>query len=272
MRRAQLRPSAAARNRLRRLRSYGEQSNIGDVAVLIDFDNVVVGPVPDSQRLSAFLDRVVGLSLDRWPDAERVSIVLYGGWLEDGVLTRRASDLQASIGAARFFPLVHPYHDGVLHGGVELSTRLFAVPEVEWGHTLRTRDGLPRLRFRDGSYPLACVHRSQTCPLRAMRKFSKANDQSCDVSGCPVTNGTAFRALEQKMVDVMIACDVIDRAMHGIRTLVLSSDLDVLPAIAMAARFSSGEVAVLRVARDTADLYDAQLEQLGVHLNTWEGA
>jgi hypothetical protein len=28
------------------------------VAVLIDFDNVVVGPVPDSQRLSAFLDRL----------------------------------------------------------------------------------------------------------------------------------------------------------------------------------------------------------------------
>ena len=106
-----------------------------------------------------------------------------------------------------------------------------------------------------------------------MRKFSKTREQVCEITGCSVSNGDAFQTPEQKMVDVMIACDVIGRAMSGTRVLVLSSDLDVLPAIAMAAKLPAIQVAVLRVARYAAtDLYDTELEQLGVHVGTWEGA
>lgn len=243
------------------------------MAVLIDFDNVVVGPVPSAPRLSSLLARVVELGLDRWPNAAHVEIVLYGGRLERGILTRRASELQASIEVARFFPFSHPRRDGLLRGDVRLATRLFAVPEVEWAHTLRAHSGLPRLRFRDGSYPLACVHRSRAYPLRAMCKFSTARQRICEVTGCSVTNGEAFRMQEQKMVDVMIACDIIDQAIRGTRVLVLSSGLDVLPAVAMASKFPVVQVAVLRVERDAATaLYDPELERLGVAVGVWEGA
>lgn len=246
--------------------------NVADVVVLVDFDNVVPGAIPDETRIGSLLDRIVALALDRWPDSSHIEILLYGGWLQDGVLTRRASELQASIASARFFPFAHPQRQGLLRGNVALATRLSSVPELEWAHTLRERQGMPRVRFRDGGYPLACLHRSNTCPLRTIRKFSRAHDEMCHATGCSVTNGGAFRAPEQKMVDVMIACDVIDRAMSGLRVLVLSSDLDVLPAIAMASKLPRGEVAVLRVDRHSADLYDHELANLGVHVGAWEGA
>lgn len=243
------------------------------VAVLVDFDNVVVGSVPDAQLMQSLLSRITGIALGLWSDTSRLDVWLYGGWLEAGVLARRGSELQASIGAAPFFPLPHPGGTGLLRGSVELVTRLSAVPEVEWGHTLRERDGIARVRFRDGSYPLACAKRSTECPLKEMRRFSDNHSRLCAAAGCDVTNGQAFRTPEQKMVDVLIACDALAGAAMGLRVLVMSSDLDVLPAVAMAAKQGpAGRIALWRVARYAADLYVKDLEALGVAVGAWEGA
>jgi hypothetical protein len=241
------------------------------VQVLVDFDNIVRGDVPSSAPLASLLDRMVGLALDLWPDARRIDIRMFGGWLEDGVLTRRGSELQAAVASARFFPFRHPSGPGLLRGSVELATRLAAVPDIQWNHTLRERVGLPRVRFRDGTYPNACVHVSQECPLRAMRRFSTSHGKECSVAACSVTNAQAFRAPEQKMVDVMIGCDIVAFAATGARVLVLSSDMDVLPAAAMAATMTSAEVAIWRVARYSADLYVDELTALGVEMGSWDG-
>jgi hypothetical protein len=242
------------------------------VAVLVDFDNVVVGPVPDAPQMSSLLSRIIGIALDLWPVTDRIEVSLYGGWLDDGVLARRGSAVQASVAASPFFPLPHPSGPGLLRGTVQLATRIAAVPEIEWQHTLRERRGLPRVRFRDGSYPRACTKRSSECPLKEMRRFSDSHGRSCGVAGCDVTNEQAFRTPEQKMVDVMIACDALAICMTGKPALVMCSDLDVLPAVAMAAKQGApGCIALWQVARYSADLYLDELQALGVAVGSWEG-
>lgn len=241
------------------------------VAVLVDFDNIVPDAIPDAPRLVALLDGLVRECVDSWADTDYISILLYGGWLRDGILTDRGSELQAVGGQINYFPMRHPLRTGLLRGEVRLATRVAAVPTLEWAHTLREREGMQRLRFRDGQYPLACAERSQACPLRTIRNFSKKRSQVCQASGCAVKNVEAFRAPQQKMVDVMLACDIIEFAMRRWRVVVASSDLDVLPAVAMAAVGLRGDVSVLQVDRYAADLYGEELEQLGVRVGTWLG-
>jgi hypothetical protein len=105
-----------------------------------------------------------------------------------------------------------------------------------------------------------------------MRRFSDSHEKRCEASGCAVRNKDAFQTPEQKMVDVMIACDALAATGEGRRVLVLSSDLDVLPAVAMAAsQVSPGRIALWRVDRYAADLYFDELTNLGVTLGSWEG-
>ncbi len=244
----------------------------GEVVVLVDFDNVVVGAVPGPHQMQSLLSRITSIAVELWPAADQIEVSLYGGWLDDGLLARRGSEVQASIAASPFFPISHPKRSGLLRGRVTLATRIVAVPEVEWRHTLRERLGLPRVRFRDSGYPLACVKRSTDCPLREMRRFSDNHARLCRASGCDVTNAQAFRTPEQKMVDVMIACDALAVSAQGKQALVMSSDLDVLPAVAMAARQGPpGCIALWRVERYAAEFYVDELEALGVAVGSWEG-
>jgi len=90
----------------------------GRVAVLVDFDNVVAGAVPDPPQMMSLMSRIVGIALDLWPATERIEVSLFGGWLEDGVLARRGSAVQASVAASPFFPLAHPSRTGLLRGAV----------------------------------------------------------------------------------------------------------------------------------------------------------
>lgn len=254
------------------LRSNEPDHRVPSTAVLVDFDNVVVGDVPDAPQLTSLLDALMREALRRWPETEWISVLLYGGWLREGVLTNRGSEIEAVGGQIRYFPMRHPVRSGLLRGDVGLATRVAAVPDVQWAHTLRDREGMQRVRFRDGTYPLDCATRSKDCPLRLIRNFSKTRTQTCHAAGCAVTNASAFRAPQQKMVDVMLACDIIEFSMRGWRVLVASSDLDVLPAVAMAAKSGRGEVAVLQVERYAADLYGEELERLGVGVGTWLGS
>lgn len=247
-------------------------SSVEPVDVLVDFDNVFARQTPDAAQMRSLLSRLVGIATDLWPDTSRTIVRLYGGWLRDGTLAPHGSAVQAAVAADRFFPVRHPDGSSILRGEVELTTRLVALPELEWGHTFGERVGLPYVRFRDGGgYPLACTLRSGDCPLKQIRRFSSGHSQKCFTAGCDVQNREAFRTPEQKMVDVMLACDVIASAANGSRILVVTSDLDVLPALAMAAKNAGpGRTALWRGDRSATDLYKADLETLGVRFGLLE--
>jgi hypothetical protein len=239
-------------------------------AVLVDFDNLFPGAIDSAEQVSAAIERMIDLVLRRWPEAAHVEVRLYGGWLLDGVLTNRASELHASLARGIQFPIPHPAGAGILRGSVGLATRLVAVPEIEWTHTLRQRSGLPRVSLASPPYPEGCVHESSDCPVKALQRLARGPLRECQADGCRVTNHSAFRVPEQKMVDVMLACDAIELARRGWSIVIASSDLDVLPAAAMAANGSPGRVALLRSARSAAPLYEAELARLQVGVDPWE--
>lgn len=99
-------------------------------AVLVDFGNFFPDHeiVEEADPTPSLVNDLVRLALDRYPDAAEVHIRLYGGWLDDGILTNAASALQASIESGRFFPRVVPLGKTLLRGSVILAYTLVDLP------------------------------------------------------------------------------------------------------------------------------------------------
>jgi hypothetical protein len=240
--------------------------------VLLDFDNFYppAGPTITEDWFVHQANRIIQETIVAAPETTTINIRLYGGWLEDGVLTNRASSIQAAARKVGF-PIVLP-DGGLLRGSLELVTRLFALPSIEWAHTRRTRSGLPPLRLVDRPLPMDCAGDAMTCPLRFVHRFARRGAQQCHITGCTVRNRDAFELVEQKMVDSLICCDVIAYSrVTNMNVIVLSDDLDVVPALAMATVFGEARVHLIRTsARD--GLYREHLTGVGVDLRHWEAA
>jgi hypothetical protein len=75
------------------------------------------------------------------------------------------------------------------------------------------------------------VEVAQACPAKILQKFTTRPTRSCPVEACPVTAFTAFTTREQKMVDTMMTCDLLDLAHDEdvIGLAVVTADSDLLP-------------------------------------------
>jgi hypothetical protein len=246
-------------------------------ALLLDFYNFY--PRPDLDQSTAWvgneINRMVTAALAVDAATTFVDIRLYGGWIEDGLLTRDGSALQAAVATANPFPLARHDGHGILRGEVTLVTRLISVPLLEWGHTRRTAAGLPQLRLADSPLPSGCAGSLDTCPLRAVYRLSRRRARQCHVSGCTVSNEDAFKVVEQKMVDVLICSDALAFAVGVVpraNVVILSDDLDLVPAVAMAAEHSQHAVELVRSRSDRENLYGSELAALGVGMRNWDQA
>ena len=181
----------------------------GTGAILVDYDNFCAGVYDSQSALTHALNRMVDLALAQAPELGEIRVRLYGGWLDSGVLTKRASRLQQKL-SQPFFPRPHP--DGrLIRGSVDLVTRLVGVPGLEWGHTFRERRGLPRLRLAETPRPSACAG-DANCPIDLVQRISRRRARACHIAGCSVANRDAFLLQEQKMVDSMLCCDALTLA------------------------------------------------------------
>jgi hypothetical protein len=242
------------------------------VAVLVDFDNVFKnGPGLNFDWMKHELNKLVELALAADPNIAMVSIRLYGGWMQDGMLTAFASTLQTVISASSFFPIKHPKKEGLLRGTIDLATRLLGVPAIEWDDTRRVKSGLPRIRLAKETLPSKCIN-PDVCPATALNRFTKHKSKLCPTAGCSVTNAEAFQTVEQKMVDTMIACDTIFLAVDGGQgyVLVVTDDSDAVPAVALAQTLSKGPKLKLVTTSRTAGVYNATMNSIGVECHVFE--
>jgi hypothetical protein len=242
----------------------------GEVAVLVDYDNFYVGAVESREGMTHEINRMISLAFSLRPETDLIQIRLYGGWLENGLLTNRGSELQAAVSQS-VFPMSHPTGTGVVRGSAMLVTRLALVPEMEWKHTYRTGVGMPRLQLVETPRPPGCA-RADSCPIDLVQRMSRRRARECHIEGCAVRNDSAFRMREQKMVDSMICCDVLAFAGMGADVVVMSDDLDVLPALAMAPRTGIGQICLVRSRSEVENLYAEELAALGVRATAWEAA
>jgi hypothetical protein len=241
------------------------------ILVLVDFDNVFgTDSAADFDWVPLELNRVLELAAKVQPRLTRVDIRLYGGWLKQGILSGRASALQAKLSGLGVFPTVRPNANRITRGSVTLATRITAVPGIEWENTLREKRGFPQVRLAGNALPGNCI-KPLDCPVETVRRFTKAWDKLCPRTGCTVRNNDAFIALEQKMVDTMLACDVIDAMWVGRAStiIVMSDDADIVPAIAMGAGLGSTKI-VLVQSPDRAGSFLSELQPLGVASEIYE--
>lgn len=207
------------------------------------------------------------------PDLERLDIRIYGGWLENGVLSKEASELQQILGEIELFPLRHPSGRGLLHGSVSLALRLDALPNVAWQYTLKRVRGLGRLRVENSELSDLCRDNREQCPILCLRRFTRAKGKICGVAGCVVSNSDAFVRHQQKMVDTMMVCDALSLAeradMKGI--FVFTDDLDLLPGLAiLSARYAKHIQIVFRNHRLERD-FSPLLRDMKITHSTWAG-
>lgn len=210
--------------------------------LLIDFDNLFPDDVADSE-LRHVLMRLIASTVRFCPVDATVSVRLYGGWTANGMLSRRGSEIASMVAQADPLPMVL---DGdLVRGSVELAQSLRSEPAIVFDDTYRRRNAPPRLRLAK-SPPNGCVD-SQICPARILARFTRGVGKLCPGDGCSVTAGTAFTVHEQKMVDTLLACDLIQGAADPdvAAIVVVSDDTDFVPPLLTAAMLKTAMIAAL---------------------------
>jgi uncharacterized LabA/DUF88 family protein len=210
--------------------------------VLVDFDNLFPSAVHESE-LRHVLMRLIELAAQAAPVETSVSVRLYGGWTASGTLSRRGSEVALVASQADPFPMI--IRRNFVRGSVELAQSLRSEPSLVFEDTYRRRNAPPRLRLA-ASPPDGCVD-SDGCPAKILVRFTKGPGRICPADSCSVSAGSAFTVHEQKMVDTMLSCDLLQGAPDPevAAILVVSDDTDFVPPLLAAAQLCRGTIAVL---------------------------
>jgi hypothetical protein len=236
------------------------------VVAMVDFDNIYPHHIQeeDLSSLTHDINTLIESALSMCQDASSILIRFYGGWFEEALPTPISNKLQLIIGSAPFFPLPHPKIKGkLLRGQIDLAKNLIHLPNIEWLHTKRTRQGLPRIRLTKDHLQQGCIKDSQQCPAKTLYKFTKSKKTTCPVENCLHTNASIFRSSEQKMVDTMLACDLLSSVPNPecAGVILCTSDTDLLPPLALAATYARGKP--IKVLGDYSSSHAQYLERLG---------
>ncbi|MCP4538319.1 MAG: NYN domain-containing protein [Chloroflexi bacterium] len=200
--------------------------------VLVDYDNIDRNIRVKGAKYA--LERITSKLCKHVPDLPRgLMFRLYGGWYNQTSMTKYAQDL--SLQLTNNFPYVFrpiPPAKTVkpLVLQATLARALLIDPTNNLLHTFRER-ARPRLRVKSPK-SLGCSQGD--CGLRHLEALSKKG--KCPEPGCSVTIQDIIVKKEQKLVDVMLASDLLylaETQSHNL-TVVVTSDEDLWPAIQQA--------------------------------------
>ncbi len=210
------------------------------VVVIIDFDNYLGTDVSKltKEDLELTLTDIVIQCEKHFHGFDSIQIRLYGGWYHETTLTKQASAIQQLLSQINIFPKIG--NGKILRGSVELVSSLFDIPNYNWQYTYKEKNGIPRIRINHDEIDLLCNSNRESCPKFILYKFTQKKTKQCHVPGCNHLHKDVFKGIEQKMVDTMIACDIIstvkNNEIKGV--FVLSDDQDHFPSYAMASTYS----------------------------------
>jgi uncharacterized LabA/DUF88 family protein len=208
------------------------------VFVLIDFDNLFTSDITtySSEYFEYFFSDILIKCEKEFSKIEYIHIKLYGGWYKEHSLTKKASVLQQLLSKVNVFPKVH--NGKVLNGKIDLVSSLHDIPDYTWGFTYKEKNGIGRIRINHELIDEPCNSNRDLCPKFILYKFTKTKGTKCHLPNCENFNKDVFKGIEQKMVDTLIACDILsivnDETAIGIA--LYSDDQDHFPSLAMASR------------------------------------
>lgn len=199
------------------------------IAICIDYDNLSA-----IQKSTGILD-VVSKTLHKISDYIHTKngsceVRLYGGWYEGSSLSGLSQSLSVKI--QNDFPsiirILNKNSDVCsLRATAELAYSLLEEPGHQLFNTYR-RKGKPNNIRVETKESIGC--NDSLCPLPMAKKLLQKG--SCPTTGC-ITSGTPLiYRHEQKLVDTMLACDLIYLAdKNYTHLIVISADDDFLPPI-----------------------------------------
>lgn len=206
------------------------------LVVLMDWDNL-----PDSVRhrgavysIDAVLAHIPAQVL---ASTVRISARLYGGWYENSKYTRPAQHLDAEL--QRHYPATYSIGRPTGNAGelpprvaidVTLATSLLSSPRFSFHRTLRHSAVPANMRAKDPRSAGCCT---SPCALSEVVDF--VNKRQCPDQGCTIQPGTILMRSEQKMVDTLLASDLVYAATRMQCTVaIVTSDDDLVPPLRLA--------------------------------------
>lgn len=203
---------------------------------IIDFDNWFKKDLSDftDSQFEFELREIIDQLLNLVPNLNVIELRMYNGWYLDRVLTRKASELNLILSRINLFPYVLDSSKAkIIRGKIVIVNSLNDLPSYVWFNTLKEKKGISRLRINKSAITSMCDANMENCPTHILKRYTKKKNKVCNINGCSVKHSNVFIGLEQKMVDTIIACDIIsfceDDNCEAI--LVVSEDIDHFPAI-----------------------------------------
>jgi hypothetical protein len=244
------------------------------VYVLIDFDNFYTEHYKAKKLtwLIHELNKVITEVLNYQQYVKNIFVRLYGGWMENGMLTPTASLIQQELSTNSIFPMPHPKSEGLLRGNIEIATKLISIPNNVWDNTKKSKNGLPNIRVEHSALYEHCHSNTDRCPVLILKTFLKKKTRKCSVVGCDGTNESVFKTVEQKMVDTLLSCDLLhlSNISSVLSIIVMTDDFDIHPAIATARNGYNNDVMLIyRNIKRMTDIV-ASIGSFNVALKIWE--
>lgn len=206
------------------------------IIVIIDFDNYFDSDISTitSEKLEFSFTEIVEICNNNFTEFSSIEIRLYGGWYMGTALTKQASTLQQLLYNVNVFPVIR--EKKIVRGHINLISEMHGVPNFRWDHTYKETEGMRPVRINFECIDELCKNNREQCPKFILNKFTKKKDKLCAIQNCSNLHKNTFKGIEQKMVDTMIACDIIsitdDNTVKGL--LIISDDQDLYPSIALA--------------------------------------
>lgn len=203
-----------------------------NLRLYIDYDNL-----NEDKKRKGLLDlatrALMSLRIPTQKTTGRCELRVYGGWYNETTLTPLAQKIIAEIG--REFPAVLPFQGatgapGKISVSAELARSLEAEPTHHLFNTFRQKSAPRSLKC---THPLTKGCNDPECPLVLLPGLF--DTEQCPRSGCTIQLRDLLFRREQKLVDTMLACDMIHASRLKCDFIILvSSDDDLLPAIRIA--------------------------------------
>ena len=202
--------------------------------ILVDFDNVFYGDDLSLGTVQYRLKQFVDESLAYCPEAESIHIRLYGGWKCNSNFTQRADTVRGYMERinSELFPLIKDKRR--IFGNVSIVTSQYNL-DIEWDDTLQEKHGRHFLKVKTEAGKV-CHQDTLKCPVHLIANATRGEEALCPIDGCQQIDVNQLIRMEQKMVDSMMTCDILEYVQEEDCHLieVVSDDVDLHPAMALA--------------------------------------
>lgn len=242
--------------------------------ILVDFDNVFYGHETSASYVKTQLEDFVKACLEASPDVDKLSIRLYGGWKMNAQYTTQASQVLGIIETVKSEMFPRFPNSRRVDGDLELAVSQYNL-EIEWENTMQEKSARHFLKCNDDIHRI-CHHKVDECPVQMVAKATRGHNVVCPIDGCQTIDVSQLVRMEQKMVDSMMTCDILEFTHDDDcrAVVVVSDDCDLHPALALAGEKYAAAMDVNLVLMVQNKKNSEQFERLlGAHhisIRTWQ--